>query len=222
MQNEDNRPQILAGLHSDGRRQFLRTGASAIACVATGSFPGLVASSAFGQTTDKTLQSMAPDPKVYSIPSSSQPKPLNDLLKGKDFKENKVAFKVSSKTVGPKKFTTLTGVCVANTINWATYNNQPIVASYLSWYVYNIYWNPGAGLPTFIGYCPVNGSNPNFPVPDALRWQIIPIFGQHYWLGCDNPNWGKSTVPGPVGFMVNDDYLPDNVGSWQVELTGIA
>lgn len=114
--------------------------------------------------------------------------------------------------------------CAVNRGNTLHYNGAPFRARYLAWSVTDISWQAGLGFPVFTSYCPAPDYDYRFKFPAAKRFQIVPVFGGHHWIGCSASASGTGNTATPVEFWVNDfpDTYGDNAGTFRVTVTGWA
>jgi len=186
---------------------------------------------AAAQPPNKTLEAMVPtfgESRIAAAPSiGATPRPAEDRmlrpLKGTDAQLVEGVEKYITFAQGARQsITSICWTCVTNGPNRLGYNGAPFVARYLAWSASNISWQAGLGWPVFTTYCPVADYDYRFKFPDAFRFQIVPVFGDHYWLGCGPSLSATGNRATEVWVWVNDfpDLYGDNAGTFQFCVTG--
>src|SRR5262245_2430181 len=188
---------------------------------------------AAAQPPNKTLEAMVPtlgeSQMIGAAPSiGAAPRPAEDRmlrpLKGTDDKPIEGVEKYITFARGARQsISSISWICRTNGGNRLNYPaGVPFKARYLAWSVSNISWQAGLGFPVFTSYCPVSDYDYRFNFPDAFRFQIVPVFGDHYWLGCGPSLSATGNRATEVWVWVNDfpDLYGDNAGTFQFCVTG--
>ena len=178
------------------------------------------------QAPNKTLEAMVPAPIGESQIIGASPRPAEDTmlraLKGDAKLIEGVEKDITFAQGARQSIRSISWTCWTNRGNRLFHAGVPFVARYLAWSVSNISWQAGLGWPVFTSYCPVSDYDYRFKFPDALRFQIVPVFGGHYWIGCGPSASATGTGATEVWVWVNDfpDLYGDNAGTFEFLVTG--
>ena len=188
---------------------------------------------AAAQAPNKTLEAMVPTPygKSQIIAAAPRigatPRPADDTmlraLEGTDAQPIEGVEKYITFAQGARQsISSISWTCSTNRGNRLFYAGVPFVARYLAWSVSNISWQAGLGWPVFTSYCPVSDYDYRFKFSGAFRFQIVPVFGGNYWIGCAPSASGTGTGATEVWVWVNDfpDLYGDNAGTFEFTATG--
>jgi hypothetical protein len=218
--------QTSANVLNEERRRFLK-GSMAMGALATGPLSLVTGGGAAAQAPNKTLEAMVPAPFGEQQRIGAEPRPAEDSMlrafKGTHVQTIEGVEKPITFAQGARKSaTSISWNCWTNQGNHLAYEGRPLLASYLAWYATNISWQAGVGWPVFETYCPAPDYDFRMKFRDAHRFQIVPVFGGYYWLGCGPSGSAAAGEVTEVVVWVNDfpNTYGDNAGTFEFVVTG--